>query len=212
MARAAERALAAVNDRQPGLRLRGGVGTPHEGPMGLRAPAAEARLALASARAEGKPGRVAVHDAAGVQRMLMEWYASDTVRASVRAELEPLERLGPARAETAIRTLGSYLDNQGSIVRTARALHLHRNAVSYRLNRITELLGTDLDNPDQRLALQLACRARLLRLPEPPGRGAPASLRSRAARSPSGLQDGGPEAGGRLRRPEKSQATGRFRR
>ena len=54
------------------------------------------------------------------------------------------------------------LDQQGSIVRTASVLHLHRNAVTYRLRRITDLLGVDLDDPDQRLALQLACRARLL--------------------------------------------------
>jgi DNA-binding PucR family transcriptional regulator len=102
-----------------------------------------------------------LHAAAGVQRMLMEWYASDTARASVRAQLEPLERLGQARGETAIRTLATYLDCQGSVAATARALHLH-NAVSYRLRRITALLGVDLDDPDERLALHLACRARLL--------------------------------------------------
>ncbi len=161
-ARSAEAALAAVRGRLPGLRLRGGVGAPHEGPMGLRASAAEARIALVAARSAGKPEGVATHDATGVQRMLMEWYASDTARASVRAQLAPLERLGPARGETAIRTLAAYLDQQGSIVRTASALHLHRNAVTYRLRRITDLLGVDLDDPDQRLALQLACRARLL--------------------------------------------------
>jgi DNA-binding PucR family transcriptional regulator len=44
-------------------------------------------------------------------------------------------------------------------VRTASVLHLHRNAVTCRLRRITDLLGVDLD---QRLALQFACRARLL--------------------------------------------------
>jgi sugar diacid utilization regulator len=161
-ARSAEGALAAVSARLPGLRLRGGVGTPHEGPMGLRASAAEARIALVAARSAGKPEGVATHDATGVQRMLMEWYASDTAQASVRAQLAPLERLGPARGETAIRTLAAYLDQQGSIVRTASVLHLHRNAVTYRLRRITDLLGVDLDDPDQRLALQLACRARLL--------------------------------------------------
>ena len=161
-AKSAEGALAAIRGRLPGLRLRGGVGAPHEGPMGLRASAAEARIALVAARSAGKPESVATHDATGVQRMLMEWYASDTARASVRAQLAPLERLGPARGETAIRTLAAYLDQQGSIVRTASVLHLHRNAVSYRLRRITDLLGVDLDDPDQRLALQLACRARLL--------------------------------------------------
>jgi len=160
--RAAERALSAVRSRRPGLRLRAGVGTAHEGPMGLRASAAEARVALLAARAAGKPEGVSAHDAAGVQRMLMEWYASDSARASVREQLAPLERLGPARSETAIRTLAVYLDEQCSVVRTARRLHLHRNAVTYRLRRITELLGVDLADADQRLALQLACRARLL--------------------------------------------------
>ena len=110
----------------------------------------------------GKAEVVASHDAAGVKRMLMEWYASDTARASVRTQLAPFEHLGKQRGEIAIRTLAAYLDQQGSIVRTAQALHLHRNAVTYRLRRITDLLGVDLDDPDQRLVLQLACRARLL--------------------------------------------------
>jgi sugar diacid utilization regulator len=161
-ARSAERALQAIKGRLPSLRFRAGVGAPHEGPTGLRASAAEARGALLAARAALKPAGVAAHDAVGVRRMLMEWYASDTARASVRDQLAPLERLGPARADTAIRTLAAYLDEQGSIVRTAQKLHLHRNAVANRLRGITELLELDLDDPDQRLALQLACRARLL--------------------------------------------------
>jgi sugar diacid utilization regulator len=161
-ARSAERALHAIRGRLPSLRFRAGVGAPHEGPTGLRASAAEARGALLAARAALKPAGVAAHDAVGVRRMLMEWYASDTARASVRDQLAPLEKLGPARADTAIRTLAAYLDEQGSIVRTAQKLHLHRNAVANRLRGITELLETDLDDPDQRLALQLACRARLL--------------------------------------------------
>src|SRR5215472_9539631 len=161
-ARSAERALQAIRSRLPSLRFRAGVGAPHEGPTGLRASAAEARGALLAARAALKPAGVAAHDAVGVRRMLMEWYASDTARASVRDQLAPLEKLGAARADTAIRTLAAYLDEQGSIIKTAQKLHLHRNAVANRLRSITELLELDLDDPDQRLALQLACRARLL--------------------------------------------------
>ena len=161
-ARSAERALQAIMARLPALRFRAGVGAAHEGPMGLRASAAEARGALAAARAARRPAGVAAHDAVGIRRMLMEWYASETVRASVRDQLAPLEKLGAARADTAIRTLAVYLDEQGSVVRTAERLHLHRNAVTNRLRSITELLDVDLDDPDQRLALQLACRARLL--------------------------------------------------
>jgi sugar diacid utilization regulator len=160
--RSASRALETIAARFPALRPRAGVSTPHEGPLGLRAAAAEARGAIIAARAAGKPPGVTAYDATGVQRMLMEWYASDTARASVRLQLAPLERLSPTRRETAIRTLAAFLDEQGSIARTAQRLHLHRNAVTYRMRRITSLLGVDLDDPDQRLALQLACRARLL--------------------------------------------------
>jgi sugar diacid utilization regulator len=161
-ARAAERVVEAARERLPRLRLRAGVGAAHQGPLGLRASAAAARAALAAARAAGRADPVAAHDATGVQRMLLEWYASDSARSSVRELLAPLERLGPARAETAIRTLAVYLDEQGSAVRAAQKLHLHRNAVTYRLRQITRLLLVDLGDPDQRLALQLACRARLL--------------------------------------------------
>src|SRR5206468_531924 len=50
-ARSAERALEAIGARLPALRFRAGVGAAHEGPTGLRASAAEARGALAAARA-----------------------------------------------------------------------------------------------------------------------------------------------------------------
>lgn len=161
-ARAAARALQALRERLPALPFRAGVGSAHEGPTGLRASAAEARAALLAARAARKPSGVAAHDVVGVQRMLMEWYASDTARASVRDQLAPLEKLGQSRADTAIMTLAAYLDEQGSIIKTAQRLHLHRNAVANRIRGITELLDVDFDDPDQRLALQLACRARLL--------------------------------------------------
>jgi sugar diacid utilization regulator len=160
--RSASRALETITTRFPALRPRAGVSTAHEGPLGLRAAAAEARGAIIAARAAGKAPGVTAYDVTGVQRMLMEWYASDTARASVREQLAPLERLGPASRETAIQTLAAFLDEQGSIGRTAQRLHLHRNAVTYRMRRITSQLGVDLNDPDQRLALQLACRARLL--------------------------------------------------
>ncbi|MCE7011935.1 helix-turn-helix domain-containing protein [Kibdelosporangium philippinense] len=63
----------------------------------------------------------------------------------------------------AIATLQVYLDEQGSHIRAAERLHVHRNAVAYRMRQTSGLLEVDLDDPEQRLALHLACRARLLR-------------------------------------------------
>jgi DNA-binding PucR family transcriptional regulator len=129
---------------------------------GLRASAAEAGAAIAAAKTAGRRDTALSFDAVGLRRMLVEWYASDTARRAVDSILAPLDSLGPKRSETAIKTLQAYLDNQGSFSKTAKALHLHRNAVAYRLKRILEVLDVDLENPDERLILQLACRTRAL--------------------------------------------------
>jgi DNA-binding PucR family transcriptional regulator len=70
--------------------------------------------------------------------------------------LAPLDTLSPPKERQAIQTLQAYLDRQGSLSKTAEALHLHRNAVAYRINRIFSLLDVDRDNPDDLLLLQLA--------------------------------------------------------
>lgn len=93
--------------------------------------------------------------------MLAEWLTTDAARDAVRHLLAPLDALGTAKSATAVATLHAYLDEQGSLVRAAKRLHIHRNAVVYRLERITAL-GLDLTDADNRFALQMACRARLL--------------------------------------------------
>jgi sugar diacid utilization regulator len=157
--RAAQGILGGARNQFTQIDVRCGVGTIHEGVAGLRATVAEARAALASHAT--RP--VAVFDQAGLQTMLLEWYGTDTARQAVKDLLEPLDSLGGERARTAISTLQIYLDEQGSLVRVGERLHLHRNAVAYRMKRIGGLLDADLDDPEQRLALQLACRARLFR-------------------------------------------------
>ena len=66
--------------------------------------------------------------------------------------------LPPAQRRTSVVTLATYLESQGSNRRAASILHLHPNAVSYRINKIVGLLNVDIDDPDTRLLLQLACR------------------------------------------------------
>ncbi|MFI1581192.1 helix-turn-helix domain-containing protein [Embleya sp. NPDC020630] len=70
--------------------------------------------------------------------------------------------MGPQRAVPLLRTLQAYLDHQGSPARAADELHLHRNAVTNRVRKVSELIGADLEDPQQRLAVQLACRAHLM--------------------------------------------------
>jgi sugar diacid utilization regulator len=157
-----DQVLAGLRSRLPGTLIRCGVGTAHAGPAGLLATVAEAKAAVIAARTSERVNMAVAFDSVGLRRTLVEWYASDTAREAVTTVLEPLSQLGGVRAERLIQTLHVYLDQQGSLTRTAKRLNLHRNAVAYRINKVFSLLDVDQDNPDDLLLLQLACRAREL--------------------------------------------------
>jgi sugar diacid utilization regulator len=61
-----------------------------------------------------------------------------------------------------LRTLETFLEQNGNLRATARALELHRNTVRYQIEHISRHLSQDLNNPEVRLNLQLALRARRL--------------------------------------------------
>ena len=58
------------------------------------------------------------------------------------------------------RTLEEYLESGCRLVDVARKLHIHPNTVAYRLARIGEVGGLDLDSANDRFEAQLAIRAR----------------------------------------------------
>jgi len=60
---------------------------------------------------------------------------------------------------TLVETLSEYFTQRGNLSRTAEALYIHRNTLQYRMERIGEITGLDLDNPETRLAMQLALKA-----------------------------------------------------
>lgn len=59
-----------------------------------------------------------------------------------------------------IGTLENFFRYNGNLSETARAMHLHRNSLLYRLGRIEELLGHSLEDPELRLSLQIALKIR----------------------------------------------------
>ena len=155
------RLTATLLEDHRGARVRVGIATSHEGPAGLRMSAEEARTALAAAMLSSDEVSFSSFDALGGRRMLAEWLTTDAAREAVRELLAPLDAQGPTKSATAVATLHAYLDEQGSLVRAAKRLHVHRNAVVYRLERIAAT-GIDVTDADNRFALQMACRARLL--------------------------------------------------
>lgn len=152
--------LIADETRDGDLVVYAGVGTYRYGLDGLRASAEEARAAADSAARHARAGELVPFDSTGVTRVLVELGSSPISRRVVADLLRPLDDLGPSRAAQAVETLAVYLDCRSSPRHSAERLHLHPNAVVYRIKRIVDRLGVDLTDPDVRFALHLACRLR----------------------------------------------------
>lgn len=171
---AVQTVLNAAAESSPGIEILCGVGGSHEGLHGLRASRAEADSALQSARLRGAANEPVLFDAPGLSRLLVEWYSSSSVRHSIDDLLAPLASLGKAKQKEYFTTLQVYLENNRSVSRTSKQLYLHRNTVAYRIRRILDVLDVDLDDPNQFLAVNLACYASSM----PHGAGGPAAQAS----------------------------------
>ncbi|MFI0420886.1 PucR family transcriptional regulator [Spongiactinospora sp. 9N601] len=149
-------ALEEVARGYPRLRLRAGIGDPHEGPGGIALSLDDARHALAFA--ESQQGRAVVQRSATMtaNRLVRTWLPDGAARDVVASLTDPIRAADPAGQ--LIVTLRTFLDNESNVSKTATVLHIHRNTVIQRLQRIRSLLDVDLDDPGDRLALRLALR------------------------------------------------------
>jgi DNA-binding PucR family transcriptional regulator len=76
--------------------------------------------------------------------------------------LVPLELHDRERHSDVVRTLEGYLAAGGSATGAAALLDVHRNTLGYRLRRISELTGADLDDEETRISFGIALRIRRL--------------------------------------------------
>ncbi|RDG31720.1 PucR family transcriptional regulator, partial [Streptomyces corynorhini] len=102
------------------------------------------------------------HDARRLDIDLLLWRLRDDpdLAAFVERAIGPLRAHDRVSRPALLPTLETFLAHAGRKAETARALHLNRQTLYNRLARISELLGTDLDDPQTVLALGLALRAR----------------------------------------------------
>jgi sugar diacid utilization regulator len=142
-----------------GLAWSAGLGEPAIGPANLRQSAIEARDAANLGRLTLGPRRIARQSDLGVYQLLLALRDSGALAPFVRQMLQPLDD-DMRSGDVLLETLDAYFANNCNAFQAARQLHLHRNSMLYRLRRVSELLGQDLENPDVRLALQVALKGR----------------------------------------------------
>lgn len=128
-----------------------GVSEPVQGLGELPAAWGQAVAAARAAAAEPRLGPVAQWAGIGPYRMLGALAAGPVDDPATRALLSPAHR------ELA-RTAEVFLDCAGQAGRAAAALGVHRQTLYYRLGRVEQLTGLDLDAGEDRLLLHMALK------------------------------------------------------
>lgn len=71
------------------------------------------------------------------------------------AVLGPLFHYDKEQGTDLVQTLRSYLNNNGSVQKTANQLFIHRNTVNYKINKASQILELDFSSLNNRLELML---------------------------------------------------------
>lgn len=130
----------------------GSVATPAEAPRSYE----HARAALLLGRERDLPGIVLADEHRAELIVRADHVLVDEIRQSRLAVLE--HETDNARARLT-ETLLAWLRNDGNVTAAAEDLHVHAQTMRYRMSRLRELMGDDLDDPDARFELEYALRA-----------------------------------------------------
>jgi sugar diacid utilization regulator len=136
-----------------------GVGAPCTQPPEFPRSHGQAQLALKTQVATGCPDQVTVFEDLGIYQLLSEIANVGSVEAFIHRWLGTLLDYDATKSAQLVDTLRSYLECGGNYDLTAKTLSLHRSTLRYRLQRIRDMSGHDLNDPDTRFNLQLATRA-----------------------------------------------------
>jgi len=151
---------AGITSQLPGGMCRLAVGSRHPNAWQVAASYREAQfVANLSSSAVGHPAApVLLFDSLGVYRMLSSVTDPAGIEAFMNGQLGTLLDYDKRHHSDLLVTLAQYFDSGCNIDQAAAVLSIHRSTLKYRLKRVRELLGQDLNDGSTRLDLHLATR------------------------------------------------------
>ncbi|MDE3076608.1 MAG: helix-turn-helix domain-containing protein, partial [Chloroflexota bacterium] len=118
----------------------------------------EARRSLEIIRRCNKRNQVVFFQSLGVYRLFSLIEDRRELMKLAEQTIGPLLEYDRQHATTLVRTLGSYLESGRNLDSSARSMFIHVNTLKYRLKRIQEIAGLDLNSAEERFNLHLAVK------------------------------------------------------
>lgn len=107
-----------------------------------------------------RAGEVALYDNSGVDKLLLAIADRDILDDYYRDSIGPLVEYDRVNGTELTETLRTYFQFSGSVKETAERLFVHRNTVSYQLNKIEDILGVNLSDFRTREFLSVGLQVR----------------------------------------------------
>jgi sugar diacid utilization regulator len=156
----------------PDLTVSVGIGGYKKDPAQLPEAYSEAGVALEIGHRIHGPSSVSTFGKTGTYKLLFRVLQEnpEELEDFYGETLEPVVHYDSRYGTELVQTLITYLGNDASTVRTAGDLFAHRHTIRYRLDRVGELTGLDVDKSEDRERLTLGIKAMQLlgRVPERP--------------------------------------------
>ncbi|MFC3800150.1 PucR family transcriptional regulator [Cohnella sp. GCM10012308] len=140
----------------PAMRLF--AGRPVSRPELLPASLSQANRAKQVAEVCGLAGDVVPYDNLGVYALLYLIPGGEEREQFLRRYMDPLQQADRKGGGRLAETLEMFFRCNGNIKLTSERLYAHYNTIVYRLDKIQNILGVSLDDPEDRLQLQLSLK------------------------------------------------------
>jgi hypothetical protein len=144
--------------RGDGIAATAGHTRPVAGFADLRVAHHRAELALSTLTVLGRHGELLEGDQLGYVDLLLNVARSDGSPDIIRGPIQALLDHDGHKGANLTETAWLFLETNMSLARTSEQLHIHRNTVRQRLERISRVIGEDWLDNTRRLDLHLALR------------------------------------------------------
>jgi len=134
-----------------------GVGNYKEDIINLYESYSQAKRTINVASKLDKEDQIYFFEDLGVYKLL---YKIDTEEKNSFLEnsIIPLLKYDRAHNTELLKTLKAFFEENGNLTNVAKKIYIHYNTVHYRLKRIEKITGLSLENPDDKLNLEIALK------------------------------------------------------
>jgi len=151
-----------IAEMLPEISVSVGIGRPHRQLIDLRQSYYEASYAIKIRKLKGEPGVIASFDDLGSYGLLLGLQDTLSLEVFYDSVLGKLQEYDEQNSSDLVRSLACFLEANGHWGDAAEKLYVHRHTLRYRMKRVEEITGRDLNRSQDRMEFWLALKAKEL--------------------------------------------------